>query len=81
MTDEPLAGQERDLFECAWFFEQMRRSCDDFQPDLSAYVPHRFTIHVENGGVQSADDEQCRRKNAREGCTREIGAAPARHDC
>ena len=57
---EPGSGQGGDLLQSAGFLEQMGRPGHDFEPLIASELVISRAVHVDDGFVETADDQQRR---------------------
>jgi hypothetical protein len=55
---EPPQRQGCDLFQSAWFFEQVACARNDLEPHLASHASLRSFVEFDNDGIPRADDEQ-----------------------
>lgn len=63
---EPTLCEQRDSFECALFFEQVRRPAYDLELVVPVHARERAAIERQHLAVVAAHDQQRRRRDARE---------------
>ena len=80
MSSKPLQGLLGHLFECSRFFEQMCGPSDDRELLGTAEKAVRLLIHLDDGLILAADQEQCRRAHLSQVPFGKVRASAARDD-
>src|SRR6188472_216842 len=78
---EPLRRDPRDFFECAWFFEEVRRPGHYHELFLCAQCGVRLTIEGNDLVIFPTDDQQRGRLYLSQRRHGQIGTSPAGDDC
>lgn len=63
VRDKPLRGELRDLLKCARLFEQMSSPANNSEFGFAFHQRPGIAIHLKDGRVPAADDQQCRSLN------------------
>src|SRR5262249_22149615 len=80
MPVEPIARENRDAFERARLFEQMRRARDDLESLFGLKLCVRSSVELDDQWIASTYDQERGRANSLENRSRQIGPPPSRHD-
>src|SRR5580765_2764696 len=81
MRSEPLTRQTGDFLESPRLLEKMRSARNDFQALFDTKMLECIAVHLDDGNVRAAYDQQCRTLHAIEYRDGEVRTPAARYHC